>query len=186
MELWLAFALGAGLCWGTYIPMIAFGGKELGSRYTAFLCVGIAYLLIAIVFPVGKFMTTPGEFKAKPLGLTFATLAGAAGAFGALFVIFANNAAKDNPDARMYIAPVIFGLAPLLNTLISLLWHPSSDDPLHFAAPKVWPDWKLYVGILLTGAGIALVLYSKEETEKKAPPPPTSRLATLPRSVANQ
>jgi len=25
----------------------------------------------------------------------------------------------------MYIGPVIFALAPLLNTLISLLWHPT-------------------------------------------------------------
>ena len=165
MELWLAFALGAGLCWGTYVPLIAFGGKELGNRYTAFLCVGVAYFLIAVLFPLGRYLFGPDKFVAKPVGLTFATLAGAAGAFGALCVIFASSVAK--PEYRIYIAPVIFGLAPVLNTVISLFWHPSSEHPLHFAMPKQPPDWKLYVGILLTGIGVALVLYSKEESERR-------------------
>ena len=35
----------------------------------------------------------------------------------------------------------------------------------HFGLKNL-PDWKLYVGIILTGLGAALVLYSKEETEK--------------------
>src|SRR5438309_6140915 len=83
-EPWLAYTIGAGLCWGTYVPMIAFGGKELKSRYMAFLCVGVAYFLIAVLFPVVRIML--GWEKVtdlKATGLTFATLAGAAGAFGA-------------------------------------------------------------------------------------------------------
>jgi hypothetical protein len=161
---WLAYTIGAGLCWGTYVPMIAFGGKELKSRYMAFLCVGVAYFLIAVLFPVVRFAL--GWEKVpdlKTTGLTFATLAGAAGAFGALGVIFATAAA--DPKDRIYIAPLIFTLAPLLNTVVSLFWHPTTDHPLHFALPEQMPGWKLFVGIVLVGAGAGLVLLSKEEAE---------------------
>ena len=58
-EPWLAYTIGAGLCWGTYVPMIAFGGKELRSRYMAFLCVGVAYFLIAVLFPVFRIIVHP-------------------------------------------------------------------------------------------------------------------------------
>jgi hypothetical protein len=182
IEPWLAYVIGAGLCWGTYVPLIAFGGKELKSRYLAFLCVGVAYFLIAVLFPVVRFAL--GWEKVpdlKATGITFATLAGAAGAFGALGVIFASAAAK--PDDRIYIAPLIFTLAPLLNTLVSLFWHPTSDHPLHFGLPAQMPGWKLFVGIVLVGIGAGLVLLSKEEAEaapKSAPPSAAPAPAQVP------
>ncbi len=54
-KVWLVFVVLAGLCWGVYVPLIAQGGKELKSSYAGFLCVGIAYFLIAILFPLGVF-----------------------------------------------------------------------------------------------------------------------------------
>ena len=33
---------------------------------------------------------------------------------------------------RIYIAPLIFALAPVINTLLSLVWHPKPGDPWHF------------------------------------------------------
>ena len=54
-KVWLVFVVLAGLCWGVYVPLIAQGGKELKSSYAGFLCVGIAYFLIAILFPLGCF-----------------------------------------------------------------------------------------------------------------------------------
>ena len=43
--------------------------------------------------------------------------------------------ARENPgldiDYRLYIGPIIFAMAPLLNTLVSLLWHPSPDRGCH-------------------------------------------------------
>src|SRR5580704_6437915 len=129
-NVWLLYVLMAGLCWGTYVPLIAFGGKNLGSRYAAFLCVGVAYFVIAVLFPLVRVWLgwdkVPGD---RPVGLIFSALAGAAGAFGALGVIFA--AASAGPDDRMYIAPLIFTLAPLLNTLVSLFWHPTAAHPFH-------------------------------------------------------
>jgi protein-S-isoprenylcysteine O-methyltransferase Ste14 len=54
-------------------------------------------------------------------------------------------------------------LAPVINTLISTVWHPQTNQPFHFAFEM--PGWKLWVGILLVGVGAALVLLSKEEAE---------------------
>jgi hypothetical protein len=93
-----------------------------------------------------------------------ATLAGVAGAVGALCVIFATFEYK---GPRIYVAPVIFGLAPVINTVVSLFWHPDKS-PLHFGLPDAPPPWTLYVGIILTGIGAALVLYSKESAEAHA------------------
>jgi len=102
-------------------------------------------------------------------GATFATLAGVAGALGALCVIFATFEFK---GPRIFVGPVIFALAPVINTLVSLFWHPT-EGYLHFEL-KGAPDWKLYVGILLAGLGAFLVLYSKEEAETVGAPKPAA------------
>ena len=47
---WLLYVALAGLSWGTYVPFIAYGGKELsGNRFGALLCVGIAYVLVGLL-----------------------------------------------------------------------------------------------------------------------------------------
>lgn len=179
MKLWLAFVIGAGLCWGTYVPLIFYGGKSLsdgspglGNRFAAILCVGAAYFLLGVVFPLAWFwMNGTGNAHATFSGITFSSLAGIAGAAGAICVVFATSYAAQDKEfvgARLFIAPLIFGMAPLINTLVSLVWHPSEDAPWHFAMPTVTPHWTLYLGIVLTGLGAALVLYSKEATEELA------------------
>jgi drug/metabolite transporter (DMT)-like permease len=168
-RLWLVYSVLAGLCWGTYVPLVAYGIRTLQSPYGSFLCVGVAYFLIAVLVPVGLLSTVENTPKWSATGITFATLAGVAGALGALCVIFAT---RSDPSAKLYIAPIIFALAPVLNTVVSLFWTPSATDAFHFGLEHL-PGWKFYVGIVLTGLGAALVLYSKEESEKgKGPPQP--------------
>lgn len=170
-QLWLIYAIAAGLCWGTYVPLVQQGiGGLARNSFASFLCVGGAYFLIAIIFPIVMFYSGQADMPQwNAYGVSFATLAGVAGALGALFVIFANRAVPRGLDYRMYIAPVIFALAPVLNTVISLFWHPNAalHEAFHFGL-KTMPGWKFYVGILLTGAGAALVLFSKEEAEELA------------------
>jgi len=177
-KLWLYYSILAGLCWGTYVPFIQQGIRGLQSPYGSFLCVGVAYFLIAVLFPITLFMTGEKTPVWNVSGIAFATLAGVAGALGALCVIYANRSAQGAPEYRLYIAPIIFALAPVLNTLVSLLWHPSKGA-FHFGLEYL-PGWKLYVGILLTGLGAALVLMSKEESETKvrAPTPPPAVTAS--------
>jgi drug/metabolite transporter (DMT)-like permease len=176
-NLWLVYVVLAGLAWGTYVPIIFYGGSELGgrpnARLMAVLCVGAAYFAIGVVFPLVLFLTGWQSWPAvNTTGLVFSGLAGVAGAVGAICVIFATKAAVDagnslpekDPTAyKVYIAPLIFGLAPVINVLVSSVWHPRPGDPFHFDIHL--PGWKLWVGIVLVGLGAALVLFSKEEAE---------------------
>jgi drug/metabolite transporter (DMT)-like permease len=173
-RVWLLFVALAGLCWGTYVPMIAFGGKELKNSYASFLCVGAAYFLIAILVPLAIFAARNKWPQFSANGVVFATLAGVAGALGALCVIFATF---EFGGDRRFVGPLIFAAAPVVNTIVSLLWHPTAETPLHFRLPADPPGWKLYVGMILAGLGAGLVLYSKEEMEarpSKAAAPPAA------------
>jgi uncharacterized membrane protein len=196
--LWLMYVGLAGLSWGTYVPIIFYGGSELGgkanARLMAILCVGAAYFVIGVLFPLVLFLTGQFDWPAmKTTGLVFSSLAGVAGAVGAICVIFATQSARAAaveanpaaPDAyRVFIAPLIFGLAPVINTVVSIFWHPSpKDGPLHFGFTMPHP--LLWVGIVLVAVGAGLVLYSKEVSEKPAAPPgrvdsPTSAPETKP------
>jgi drug/metabolite transporter (DMT)-like permease len=181
LDAWVQWVLLAGLSWGTYVPLIFYGGQELGgkpaSRILAILCVGVAYFLIAVLFPLYLFFSGQEQWPDwSTTGLVFSGLAGVAGAIGALCVVFASKAAVDAAKAanlppgtfRLYIAPLIFGLAPVINTVVSLLWHPKVGSPFHFGVEHL-PGWKLWLGIVLVGAGAFLVLYAKEESETHKP-----------------
>jgi hypothetical protein len=190
---WVLYTLAAGLAWGTYVPLIFYGGSELGgkpaSRILAILCVGVAYFVIGVLFPLYLFLSGKEQWpELKTTGLVFSGLAGVAGAVGALCVVFASKAAVDAARSsgiypatyRLYIAPLIFGLAPVINTLISLVWHPQPGQPFHFSLEAL-PGWKLWAGIVMVGAGAFLVLYAKDEAEV-APKPPTAAAIELPSS----
>jgi hypothetical protein len=179
--LWLVFVALAGLSWGTYVPIIFYGGSELGgrsnARLMAILCVGIAYFVIGVILPLALFLFQPTQYPwpaLKATGLVFSGLAGVAGAVGAICVIFATQSAigaaraqQLHPDTfRLFIAPLIFGLAPVINTVVSIFWHPRAGEPFHFGFTMPHP--LLWVGIVLVGVGAALVLYSKELGEKPA------------------
>jgi hypothetical protein len=180
---WWGYVIGAGLAWGTYVPLVFYGGTELttrpgtiGGRLASILAVGVAYFVLAVLVPIAL-MATRDDAKPewKSIGLVFSGLAGIAGAVGAICVIFASKAAVDAAKLegaitphdiaryRIYIAPLIFALAPFINTIISLVWHPKPGDPWNFGFDV--PGWKLPVGIALVAIGTFLVLYSKEEAE---------------------
>jgi hypothetical protein len=178
-RLWMVFVGLAGLSWGVYVPLIAQGGKGLRSSYAAILCVGGAYFVIAIVLPLLIMWSKQMKPVWNASGVTFATLAGASGALGALCVVFATFEFKGD---RLYVAPVIFALAPVINTIVSLLWQPTPGDAFRFGVPAQAPGWKFYLGMVLAGLGAALVLYSKEEIEKKhaalKSPAPATQMAS--------
>ena len=172
----------AGLAWGTYVPIIAFGGLEFGgksnARLAAILCVGLAYFVLAVLFPMILFVSGQEvQPTIKTSAVVFSSLAGVAGAVGAMCVVFATSAARvaakdaglaDEMAYKVYIAPLIFGLAPVINTLLSTVWHPSPKtgwNNFHFEMPNIY----LLIGIVLVGLGAALVLYSKEIGEAPKP-----------------
>ena len=108
-----AIALTA-LCWGLYGPVLHFGREGMESALRPFVCVGLAYFVIAVVVPL--LLLRRGE-KGRWTGggVLWSLLAGAAGAFGALGVILA-LAFGGKP---IYVMPLVFGGAPVVNTLLS-------------------------------------------------------------------
>jgi hypothetical protein len=195
LQEWQFYVLLAGLSWGVYVPIIFFGGSELGgkpaSRMVGVLCVGVAYFLIGVVLPLALFAT--GQQKWSDVnqtgnGLVFSGLAGAAGAVGAICVIFATKSAigAANQDGvppgtyKVFIAPLIFGLAPVINVRVSMLWHPKPGGWANFEFEM--PGWKLVAGVVLVGLGAALVLFSKEEVEASKAKPAVVAPASQPGS----
>lgn len=109
----------AALCWGSYGPMLHQGQMKMGgSRLRPFACVGIAYFIIAVAVPLILLKTTPSISQSSwtVSGLTWSIIAGAAGALGALGIILAFNSG----GKPIYVMPLVFGFAPVINTFISL------------------------------------------------------------------
>ncbi len=147
--LWVVFAFGAALSWGIYGAMLHQGQKELGNPMRALLCVGIAYFLIGILVPVFT-LGAQGNLGAAGFNLSgtaWATIAGALGAIGAACIIWAFKVG----GLPNYVMPLVFGGAPLINVIVTMILHP----------PKTAPNPLLYVGYLLAVAGVTLVLYFK-------------------------
>ena len=145
---WLIFVGGAILFWGSYVPMMHHGQVLLkGGALRAFLCVGLAYFLTAVLIPLGLLgaKVEPWEFTTS--GATFAFIAGVLGAAGALCIIMAIKTG----GTPLYVAPLVFAGAPIVNVLISITWHKPKT------APEIW----FYLGLLLAAVGAGLVLRFK-------------------------
>ena len=148
---WVLFAIGAALAWGFYGPTLHGGQVKLGSPFRALLCVGIAYMIIGVIVPLVA-LASQGELGSKgwnSAGFAQATFAGALGAIGAVFIIYAFRAG----GLPTYVMPLVFGGAPVVNVLFSMYLHP----------PRVPPNPLLWVGMALVAVGASLVLYFKPQ-----------------------
>lgn len=145
---WLIFVAGAFLSWGVYGSMLHDGQSKLGSPMRAMLCVGVAYFLIAVLVPVAVLYSQGQGLRGFNVpGTTTATLAGALGALGAVCIAYAFRSG----GTPLYVMPLVFGGAPLINVLYTMYMHP----------PKSAPSPMLYVGFLITAVGAGMVLYFK-------------------------
>src|SRR5919106_6109440 len=88
---WLVFALMTVVCWGVYGVFLHTGqlamGDPVNGRYKAFLFVGLAYFLTAVLAPllVLKLQGAAWTFPAK--GAIWSLIAGSVGAAGAFCVL---------------------------------------------------------------------------------------------------
>lgn len=142
---WIVFVAGAVLSWGAYGALLHQGQVQLGNPLKALLCVGVAYFLIGVLVPVAALSAQGNLASFNSRGLMTATIAGALGAAGAACIIWAFRAG----GLPVYVMPLVFGGAPIVNVLITMLIHPpkSSINPM------------LYVGFALASVGAAMVLY---------------------------
>ena len=142
---WVIFVAGAILSWGAYGALLHQGQVQLGNPLKALLCVGVAYFLIGVIVPVAA-LGSQGELAGFSTGgLVAATVAGALGAAGAACIIWAFRFG----GLPVYVMPLVFGGAPIVNVLVSMAIHP----------PKQAISPLLFVGFGLASLGAALVLY---------------------------
>jgi hypothetical protein len=147
---WLVFVVGAVLSWGVYGSLLHRGQVALGSPVKALLCVGVAYFLIGVLAPV-VMLASQGQLSGfNTSGTTTATVAGALGALGALCIILAFRTG----GSPLIVMPLVFGGAPLVNVLVTMLQHP----------PRTAPSPMLYLGFLLAAAGGFMVLYFRPQS----------------------
>ena len=149
----IASILLTAVCWGVYGPVLHQGQAAMGQgRLRAFLCVGLAYFVIAVIIPmvmiIAMKLESDSKFDWTAGGLVWSLAAGAAGAIGALGIILAMNYG----GKPLYVMPLVFGLAPIFNTLFSS-WLKGS-----------WEfEWQYFagVGLAIVGAGLVLTYAPK-------------------------
>ena len=136
-------------------------GDPINGRYKAFLFVGIAYFLTAVVAPLAVLLLNGADWNIAPKGAIWSLVAGIVGAVGAFGVLLAFGA-KGHPAAVMSI---IFAGAPIVNAVVALAIHP---PPGGLSSLR----WQFVAGILLAAVGGTMVtLYKPGPAPAKAPPP---------------
>ena len=138
------------LAWGSYGPTIHAGEAGLGSsKWAAFLCVGLAYFIIAVIIPLVWLKSKGESGHWTKDGFIWGLGAGTCGALGALGIITAISSG----GSPSYVMPIVFGGAPVVNTLVSM-WM----GKLFGQATNGF-----YLGIILVGLGTVGVFYNKPE-----------------------
>jgi len=157
----LAFVILTILCWGVYGPVLHHGQAGMGeggqlSLLRPIICVGIAYFLIAVVFPLFVLFAHGEKGVWSLSGFFWSLAAGAAGAVGAVGIALAFKYG----GAAVYVMPLVFGFAPVVNTLVTMLMGRTFREA----------SIPFYIGVLIVAVGGAGVLIFKPAPAKLAEP----------------
>src|SRR3954470_9506654 len=172
---WLLFALMTVVSWGLYGVFLHTGQTSMGgagdpsvARYKAFLFVGLAYFLTAVLAPLFLLMLKGAAFTGyTSKGMSWSLIAGAVGALGAFGVLLAFGAGG-KPGIVMSI---VFAGAPVVNAIYSLYLHPPAGGVSKVPMP-------FFLGIALAALGGFLVTYFK-------PAPPAAKPKSIQSATAN-
>ena len=147
---WLAFALLTVFSWGIYGVFLHTGqlamGDPVNGRYKAFLFVGIAYFLTAVLAPIAVLLANGASWQMPMRGMGWSLVAGIVGAIGAFGVLLAFGA-KGSPATVMSI---VFAGAPIVNAIVAMIQHPP-----HGGLSAI--RWQFVMGIVLAAVGGFLV-----------------------------
>ena len=148
-----------GLCWGSYGSVLHKGTAKLGgSRLRALLCVGLAYFVIAVIAPFGMIGSgIQSEQQWTTSGIAWSMAAGAAGAFGALGIILAFTVG----GKPIFVMPIVFGMAPVVNTLVTMVESGSYN--------KIHPLFFVSLAVVIGGAITVLTFAPKPHPPGKSP-----------------
>ena len=163
---WLFYVFLTVCTWGLYGVFLHSGQVAMNDpvfgRYKAFLFVGIAYFIFAVLAPVLLLKVEGSNFSFPSKGMWISLLAGALGAIGAFGILLAFGA-KGTPQVVMSI---VFAGAPVVNAVVATWMHPPKDG-------IAGVPWQFYLGIVMAAAGGCIVsLY------RPAPAPKAARHTT--------
>jgi drug/metabolite transporter (DMT)-like permease len=159
--------------WGVYGIFLHTGQTGMkdpvNGRYKAFLFVGIAYFLTAVLAPFVTLLVRGADWNYPKGGMWWSLLAGIVGAIGAFCVLLAFGA-KGTPSVVMAI---VFAGAPIVNAAVAILQHPP-EGGLSAIKPQ------FFLGIVLAALGGCLVTYYKPN-----PAPPKTQAAAIQSAPSN-
>lgn len=168
MSTWLSYALATVFFWGVYGVLIHTGRgympmstplETANAGVKAFFWVGIAYFVVAVLGPIWVLKARGAGMSFTGLGITWSFIAGVTGALGALYLVLSLGAAAApvakggggfGAAAAAAVMPIVFGLAPIVNTITAMIKSPPEDGV------KSLP-WQFIAGCALAAAGAYLV-----------------------------
>lgn len=170
------------LCWGVYGPLLRWGheamaaGDHSAGRMRPFICVGLAYLVVAIVLPI-LLMQFLGYDRGAGLfsgwtfsGITWSFIAGTAGALGAFGLLVALGSGA-LPGTVM---PLVFGFAPAVSTLFTLYIITSDKTKEVVISPF------FFVGLIMIGFGAVVTLMFQPKPKPRGAAKPAAAAAEKP------
>jgi len=159
----LAFTAMTAFFWGIYGIVLHRGTSlmelkeetfqgEIGVSLRAFVGVGLAYFLIAVLVPVALLNRKRETGYWSVSGTMMSLFAGAVGALGALGVTLALSFKAQ----AIYVMPLVFGGAPVINTLLT--------SYLNKSFKQIKPMF--LIGMLMVALGMIGVFINKPQAPK--------------------
>ncbi len=176
--LWLVFTLTTVVSWGVYGILLHTGqlgmADPANGRIKAFLIVGVAYFLTAVLAPLAILWLNGADWNYPGKGLWWSLAAGIVGAIGALGVLLAFGA-KGNP---VVVMTIVFAGAPVINAVTAIVLHPPAGG---LGAIR----WQFVLGIILAIAGATLVSLYKPPATPPTKKPDADAAAGSPQAAAS-
>jgi uncharacterized membrane protein HdeD (DUF308 family) len=147
---WLFYVFLTVCTWGLYGVylhggQVAMKDPEFG-RYKAFLFVGVAYFIFAVLAPLALLKIQGSNFNFPSKGVWVSLFAGALGAIGAFGILLAFGA-KGTPQVVMSI---VFAGAPIVNAVVATWMNPPKGG-------LAGVPWQFYLGIVMAATGGCIV-----------------------------
>lgn len=155
---WLTFALMTVVSWGVYGVLLhkGRGNMPMGSEtphagLKAFLFVCVAYALIGLA-AAALLKLRGSNWSFTDGGIKWSLIAGVAGAVGAFTLVLALGAAAQiyKGAAAAAVMPIVFGGAPIVNTIVAMSLHPPEGGMKGLPVPFL-------LGCVLAAVGAFLV-----------------------------
>lgn len=161
----LSWVLGVVICWGLYSVFLHMGSLGMkiegikpdptANRMKAFLWVGIAYFLVAVVGPIIVLKLRGAAITQMPAAASWnsliAGLLGAVGAFCLLMALSSGTSPAENKQLIALVPTLVFAGAPLVNAMVSV------------TKEKMWGHTppQFFIGLVLAAVGAGLVMAYK-------------------------